>query len=110
MDIYEFNKAGELCYHSREVRILDTETQCEVSSLIKVNRSESHLVIPLIKNHLYLHPQFMQVEFIFFDLFRLELEDFALKVNVQKDVEWTYDLCEKIKEQHLTYLCFLQGF
>ena len=82
VDIYEFNKAQELCFHSREVRILDTESECEVSSLIKANRSESHLVIPLIKKHLYLHPQFMRLEFIFFDIFRLELEEFALKVNI----------------------------
>lgn len=57
-----------------------------------------------------MNPQFLRVEFIFFDLFKLDLEKFALKVNIQKDTEWTYDLCEKIKEQHLTYLYFLQGF
>lgn len=57
-----------------------------------------------------MNPQFIRIEFIFFDLFRLELEPFALKVNIQKDVEWTYDLCEKIKDQNLTYLYFLSGF
>lgn len=110
VDVYEFNKNGEICTHTREVRILDTELQCEISDQIKVTKSESHLVIPLLKKHVYLNPQFTRLEFVFFDLYTLELENFSLKINTQKDIEWCYDLCEKIKDRHLTYLYFLTGF
>lgn len=110
IEVFQFNRSGQIVAHSREVVIYDTESKCEIFPLIRATRSNSHIVIPLVRNHIYSHPQYQTVDFVFLDLTRMALEPFRLKVNVQRDSEWTYDIAQKIHESDLTYLFVLQGF
>ena len=81
IEIYTFNKSSQIVAHSREVVIYDTEMVSQISPQLKATRSNSHLVIPLIRNHYYSHPQYHTIDFCFLDLTRLQFESFKLKVN-----------------------------